>query len=146
MIAIDAVDVVIALSRALGWTEAIVGGRMDCFVSVHPVGSCVVVDLVGEVDLANGDYVERQLCSVFASRPAGVVIDLSGTEFCGSRGVRALLRAEECAREAQAILSLAAPGETLHKMLRIAEVDTVVPVHVSVEDALFHQQLLPSVI
>ena len=119
---------------------------MDCVVRVRPVDSCVVLKLVGEVDVANGDRVESQLCAVFASRPAGVVIDLSETEFCGSRGVRALLRVRERARTARAVVSLAAPGETLHKILRVAGLDAYLPVHVSVEDALFHQQLLPSVI
>jgi anti-sigma B factor antagonist len=68
----------------------------------------VVVTLCGELDLIDAAYVAASLAALVGRRPA-IVVDLTGLEFIGCSGVKALARDRRQARQAGGDLVLAVP-------------------------------------
>lgn len=57
-----------------------------------------VVRALGEIDLYTAPRLQAALSAAAESRPARLLVDMSGVEFIDCAGVRALLRAEEACR------------------------------------------------
>lgn len=88
----------------------------------------------GELDLATKEQLEA---AVDGADPSGrLVIDLSACTFLDSSAVRVLISAARSAREAGGNFSLVASNPGLLRVLEIAAVDTVVPVHPTLDGAL----------
>lgn len=62
-------------------------------------GGLLTVEVYGEVDLANANLLEQEVCRAEAAGPAQIVVDLRGTEFIDSTGLQVLflagMRADE---------------------------------------------------
>lgn len=101
---------------------------------IHRDGA-VVAALEGDVDLhVSGDMRERLLALV-NDNPA-VVVDLSGVTGIDSSGVASLLEAFQRASRRGRAFALAAAGDSVLRVLRMARLDTVFKLSVTVEDAL----------
>jgi anti-sigma B factor antagonist len=72
-------------------------------------GGHVVVELRGELDLADAAGVAAALAAVAAREPQ-IIVDLAALEFIDSSGVAALARGRKQARRAGGDLLLAAPA------------------------------------
>jgi anti-sigma B factor antagonist len=97
-------------------------------------GGAVVVRVEGELDLATSENLEDALD---ASDPAGhVVIDLSECTFVDSSAVRLFVAAARAAQKADGKVALVTRDPGILRVLEIAAVDTMLPVHDSVDDAL----------
>lgn len=96
-------------------------------------GGAVVVRVEGELDLATSDSFEDALG---ASDPGGrIVIDLRECTFIDSSAVRLLVEAARAAQESEGKVSLVTRDPGILRVLEIAGVDTMLPVHDSVEAA-----------
>jgi anti-sigma B factor antagonist len=95
----------------------------------------VVVRVTGELDLATVPQLERAL----AERPegaAGLVIDLSGCTFIDSTCVRLLVGVARETESAGGRAAIVATDPGILRVLEITALDTLVPVHRSVDEAL----------
>jgi anti-sigma B factor antagonist len=97
----------------------------------------VVVVLPAEIDVTNADEVYQQLVAALAPGVAAVIGDLTGTAFCDSSGVHAIMHANEdaAARDVQVRLAVS-PGTSVRRVLQLIGVSLVIPVHESLKDAL----------
>ena len=92
----------------------------------------VVLGLVGSADV-NGAYVlDQQLRKVIAQRPPLTVFDLSQMKYISSVGIGVLLNFKRHAEDWGGRVTLAAPTELVEGMLRVAKLDTVLPIVPSV--------------
>jgi anti-anti-sigma factor len=93
----------------------------------------IVVHITGDLDLATSPRVDDTLSSAGV---AHVVIDLAGCTFLDSSGVRVLVEAVRDAPERGRRVSIVAADTGIRRVLEITGVDTMAPVHSSVEEAL----------
>lgn len=96
-----------------------------------------VVALRGEVDLGNSPTARKVLLDCVAQGRA-VVVDLSGVEYIDSSGIASLVEAFQSARRKGSAFGLAALSEPARRVLELARLDKVFPVHESVEAGLAH--------
>ncbi len=105
--------------------------EFDVTVEATPDGSAVV-HVRGELDLSSAPQFEE---AVWAIRDApGVVIDLTSCTFLDSSGVRILAQAAREASDRGARLDLVAADPAVVRVLEITSVDTMAPVHASLDD------------
>ncbi|MFJ9150480.1 STAS domain-containing protein [Streptomyces sp. NPDC102270] len=95
-----------------------------------------VLGLDGEIDHQSVGGLTRALAPAGASAERRVVIDLSRVTFMDSSGVNALIAAFQAARATGGWLRLVVvPGAVL-RTLQLVGLDTVIPFHPTLEDAL----------
>lgn len=94
-------------------------------ISVHTGGrGLAVVELNGEIDLLTAPELIATLQEPQVSAPGSLVLlDLSGLGFCDVTGLNALVRARRILGERGAWLALAAPPQSLTKLLAITGLD-----------------------
>jgi anti-sigma B factor antagonist len=97
-------------------------------------GGAVVVHVEGELDMATSESFEQALGLPEAGRQ--LVIDLTECTFLDSSAVRLLVGAARAADETQGKVSLVANDPGILRVLEIAAVDTMLPVHESLDAAL----------
>jgi anti-sigma B factor antagonist len=96
-----------------------------------------VVVLPAEIDVTNSEQVRDQLVAALAAGVDVVIADLTGTSFCDSSGVHALVSAHEAAVARGVRLRLAVPsGGSVPRVLQLIGVGRIVPVHASVAEAI----------
>lgn len=95
-------------------------------------GSVVRVD--GELDLATKEHLEDAVERADAS--GRLVIDLTACTFLDSSAVRLLMSTARSAKDAGGTVSLVASDPGILRILEIAAVDTVLPVHPTLDRAL----------
>ncbi len=93
-----------------------------------------IVRVEGELDLATTQHLEA---AVEGAEPRSrLVIDLTACTFLDSSAVRVLLSKARSTQAAGGSISLVASNPGLLRVLEIAAVDTVLPVHSTLDAAL----------
>ncbi|MFJ4205421.1 STAS domain-containing protein [Streptomyces sviceus] len=111
-------------------------GRGTLSVVRTDADGITVLGLGGEIDHQSVGGLTRALAPADAAVGQRVVIDLSRVTFMDSSGVNALIAAFQAAEAAGGWLRLVVvPGAVL-RTLRLVGLDTVVPFHATLEDAL----------
>jgi anti-sigma B factor antagonist len=108
-------------------------GEVDITVEPLSQGGSVV-RVAGELDLATNERLEAAVEGAGPADP--LVIDLTGCTFLDSSAVRVLMSTARSAQAAGGNLSLVVSDPGLLRLLEIAAVDTVIPVHATIADAL----------
>jgi anti-sigma B factor antagonist len=106
-------------------------GDVDVTTEQLPDGA-VVVHVEGELDMATSGTLEEALD---AANGGHVVIDLGGCTFVDSSAVRVLVSAARSAEESGRTLSLVTRDPGILRVLEIAAVDKMLPVHSTLEAA-----------
>jgi anti-sigma B factor antagonist len=102
-------------------------------LETHPGGTSIV-RVNGELDMATTPELQEVVDRV---EPAGkLVIDLTSTTFLDSSAVRLLVATARASGEAGGAVSLVASDAGILRVLEIAAVDTMLPVHPTLEAAL----------
>ena len=83
--------------------------------------------LFGELDLATGEAVERELERVEATDTAAIIVDLSGLEFMDSSGVRLMLIANARSRADANRLTLLRGPAAVQRVLELSGVERLLP-------------------
>lgn len=97
----------------------------------------VVVELPAEIDVTNSEQVYQQLVAVLRPGVGTVVADMTGTIFCDSSGVHAIMHAYETADARDVRIRLAvSPGTSVRRVLELIGVGRLIPVYPSLEEAL----------
>jgi anti-sigma B factor antagonist len=98
-------------------------------------GRNVVVEVRGDVDIATAAALAQRLADTLVTARA-VVVDLAGVGFMDSTGLGVLVAAFHHATAAGGTLVLARPQRIVRNALRLLQVDAVVDVYDSLDDAL----------
>ncbi len=100
------------------------------------VGTRAIVVLPAEVDISNSASLLESLLRVIGQGATDVVADMSGTAFCDSSGVHALMRAHARAVSQAGRLHLVASSTVLLRLFEMMGVGTLVSIYPSVAAAL----------
>ena len=91
-------------------------------------GRVVVLELLGELDIAAREEADRALEAAIASASVAVVVNLQGLTFMDSTGVRCIFKAKTLADAAGirlAVLNGSGPG---HRVLALIRMDDVIEI------------------
>lgn len=107
-------------------------------VTVHDAGRepYTLVKLTGEADVTGSETLRGLLESQTRSRPALLVIDMSGLRFMDSAALLAILRAHRALDKEGGRLVLVSPHSTVARVLEMTEVDRIVPIYASLAEAV----------
>ncbi|MDQ0597967.1 stage II sporulation protein AA (anti-sigma F factor antagonist) [Streptomyces canus] len=107
--------------------------------SVRPevVDGVLVVTVHGEIDHDVKDTLSQALTSEDGMPPPlRIVADLSGVTFMDSSGINVLITAHRRVSQAQGWLRIAGAQESVLRLLQMVGVDTFIPCHPTLEQAL----------
>jgi anti-anti-sigma factor len=94
-----------------------------------------VLTVSGEIDLSNGSALAEDIAHHLDARPPVLVVDLRAVTFLGSTGLSVLVQAWQRGAPATALRVVANDRAVLRPM-QISELDQVLPVYATVEEAL----------
>jgi anti-sigma B factor antagonist len=94
-------------------------------VTTWSQGEHTVLLVAGEIDLYTAPKLQSELSSALNQRPARLIVDMSGVEFCDSTGINVLLAAHRTARERGSEFQLAGPGSATRKVLQVTGLESV---------------------
>ena len=99
-------------------------------------GELAVIELSGEIDMANADHVRRGLVAAVPNGCAAVVLDLANLVYLDSAGVRMLFEvSEQLAGRGATVAASVPPDASVRKILAITKLDTLVAVRDTNDDA-----------
>jgi anti-sigma B factor antagonist len=107
--------------------------------TVHPNGDGVILTVCGEVDLATAPQLDAKLTDLVENGAGGVIVDLTPVAFMDSTGLTVLLAGRRRAHARGRSIQLVCPEGPVHRVLRITGVDTVLPVHSLLAEAVSAQ-------
>ncbi|MFF5361852.1 STAS domain-containing protein [Streptomyces scabiei] len=103
----------------------------------HVVDDIRVVTLRGEIDHDVKDLFEEALLTGgVGAPPPRIVVDLGGVTFMDSSGINVLVAAHRRVSGEKGWLRIAAAQESVLRVLQLVGVDTFIPCHPTVEQAL----------
>jgi anti-anti-sigma factor len=100
----------------------------------RPAPNCVVLSVLGEIDLVTVPSLEAAIAEHVAAAPC-LVIDLSAVTFFGSLGLSALMRATTLAEDRGTRLLLVT-GDRVRRTMEVTKTTELFTVHESVDAAL----------
>jgi anti-sigma B factor antagonist len=97
----------------------------------------VVVELPPEIDVTNSEEVYEELVGVLAPGVEVLVGNLTGTEFCDSSGMHAIMHAQEtaAARNVEMRLAVSTSG-SVRRVLQLMGIAHLMPVYESLAEAV----------
>jgi anti-sigma B factor antagonist len=106
-------------------------------VSFEARGDVMLARLRGEVDLSNVLFVREQLLEAVPNTATALVLDLSGTDYLDSSGVRLIFELlERLGSRGQKLELVVAHDSVVNRVLTLTEVHRVVPMSTTVDAAL----------
>jgi anti-sigma B factor antagonist len=107
-------------------------------VTVHDFGPepYTLVELAGEADVTGTETLHALLVSQTRKKPGLLVIDMSALRFMDSAALQVILRAHLALGKDGGRLALVSPHDTVARVLQMTEVDRVVPVYASLDEAV----------
>jgi anti-sigma B factor antagonist len=94
-----------------------------------------VVSLTGDVDLHSSPQARQAILDVLkASMP--ILVDLSAVSYMDSSGVASLVEGYQAARKQGIEFGLVAPAAAAMNVLKLARLDKVFPIHLSLAERL----------
>lgn len=116
----------------------------------HPVNSCnesfrteverttgaCIVRLFGSAGMEHAEDLRRQLLELPGAGSARVVLDLSELHFINSAGLGAFIALYRKCHELNGQVALASPRRAVDQVLRVTNLDRLMPIYPNVETAL----------
>lgn len=97
-------------------------------------GPQAVITLPAEIDMVNADEIRDKLLAAAGCDLAVLIIDMSGTTFCDSAGVRAIIVAHQQAAATRTQFRLVATE--VSRILKLVGVDQLIPIYPTLQEAL----------
>ncbi|MGO8921244.1 MAG: STAS domain-containing protein [Stellaceae bacterium] len=98
-------------------------------------GGVTWVSLAGRLDIAGSTAIDLRFNTVSGSRQA-IVVDLSAVSFIASMGMRTLVSGAKAARSKGGRMVLLFPDTNVEKALKIARIDTLIPIYHDSDEAV----------
>ena len=109
---------------------------MDDFgIDVTERDGCTVVAVRGEVDLATAPTLKNRLLELVAGGSREIIVDLTATDFLDSTGLGAVVAAYKRVRAHDGNLTLVATAARVKRVFEITNLDRVVPICASIDEA-----------
>jgi anti-anti-sigma factor len=106
---------------------------MECVVEdVEP--GITLIRLSGRLDIAGANAIDLRFSALSGSRRA-LVVDITAVSFLASMGIRLLLTGAKTAASRGGRLVLMGPEPEVMKVLTMAGIDTLIPIHPDTESA-----------
>lgn len=99
-------------------------------------GTSHVLELVGELDLANVHQFREALRALTLDQSQQLIIDMAGLDFCDSSGMSALVAARARTLAAHGAIALAGVPGHLVRALAVVGLDQLFAVHATANDAI----------
>jgi len=96
----------------------------------------VVLTLPEEIDVINSPRIREELLAAISRRPATVIADMSGTTFCDSSGMHAIVTAYRQAILAGTDLRLVISHPAARRVFELSGIDTVISTYHDLPAAL----------
>ena len=103
---------------------------------IRRYGGFAIMEWPARHDVLTAAALAGELCSVLDEGGPGLIVDLSGTGFCDSECLGALMQVARRARGWQSWLRVVIPDHAARTMAQLVTLDQVMPVHASVADAV----------
>jgi anti-sigma B factor antagonist len=91
----------------------------------HEQDGSLLVELHGEIDMANAPHLEQLLITSLGAGESRIVIDLAGVTFMGSSALRALAAGHHAAEACAGTLVLRSPPRRVMDLFMITGLDAV---------------------
>jgi anti-sigma B factor antagonist len=88
------------------------------------------------MDLTNADAAREALLAALNQGALALVVDMTGTTFCDSAGITALVRAARRAAATDATMRLVVTTPPVLRVLTLVGIDRLIDIHPSVDAAL----------
>lgn len=106
-------------------------------IAVERHGAAVVARLSGEVDMTNANFVRDGLLRAVPNEALLLVVDLAETRYLDSAAIELLFDlARRLGRRRQGLRLVLPAGSPLERVLALTEVDSVAPIHSTLDSAL----------
>lgn len=99
-------------------------------------GDIVVLTVRGSVDLLTVPQLTQAVDDAVSALPAGLIIDLTHTEFLSSVGMSALINAHDAIVPTGGRFAVVADGPSTARPIRLVGLDQTLMVYPTMEDAL----------
>jgi anti-sigma B factor antagonist len=93
------------------------------------------IALAGRMDSAGTDKIDIRFTALTATRPALIVVDLSQVSFLASIGIRMLLSNAKALARRGGRMVLAGPTPLVEEVLKLAGIDSLIPLYADVGSA-----------
>ena len=81
----------------------------------------ILIEVSGDIDLANADEIERQITSAVTNQATAATLDLAQVTYIDSSGIRLLFNLGARLRTAQIVLTVnAPPGTAARSLIEVA--------------------------
>lgn len=108
---------------------------IDITVDTRKAGDWMVIDVAGEVDVFTAPKLRERIIGLLGEGASRIVINLEKVAFMDSTGLGVLVGGLKRVKERDGELALAAPQATVQRVLGVTGLNTVFPVHATVEEA-----------
>jgi anti-sigma B factor antagonist len=115
-------------------TEIDCGERMDLRSELLADG-VEKISLVGRMDSIGGHDINMRLAALVANRKLIAVVDMSEVSFLASIGIRTLVVNARAQSLRGGVMALANPRPVVAEVLKMAGIDTIIPVYPDVDTA-----------
>jgi anti-sigma B factor antagonist len=106
-------------------------------VAIERRGGAVIAHLSGEVDMTNAARVRDELLVSVPNDALSLVIDLNGCRYLDSAAIEVVFDlARRLGRRRQELKLVLPQGSPLSRVLTLTDVDSVAPVHETLDSAL----------
>jgi anti-anti-sigma factor len=111
--------------------------RTSADIAVERRGGTVVALLSGEVDMTNAPDVREQLLDAVPNDALVLTVDLEGCRYLDSAAIEVIFELSRRLQRRRQELRLVVPiGSPLGRVLDLTDVNSVAPIHASLESAL----------
>jgi anti-anti-sigma factor len=111
--------------------------RTSADIAVERRGGTVVALLSGEVDMTNAPQVREQLLDAVPNDALVLIVDLEGCRYLDSAAIEVVFELSRRLQRRRQELRLVVPaGSPLGRVLDLTHVNSVAPIHASLESAL----------
>ena len=106
-------------------------------IEVERHDSAVIALLSGEVDMTNATFVRDELLAAVPNDVLRLIVDLSGCRYLDSAAIEVIFDlSRRLGRRRQELRLVVPDGSPLGRVLTLTDVNSVAPVHASLESAL----------
>lgn len=106
------------------------------FETTQDKNQAIVKTLVEKLDASNAPELKAELVLLNKNGVNNIVIDLSGTKYCDSSGLSAILTANRLCKDTNGHFVLCGLKENVLKLIQIAQLDKVLTISNNQKEAL----------